>query len=124
MLLCKSQYLKKDYETAESSFKYVLDEFTPNNLFNKDKSKKTLIKDKKKTSEDKKKAEKKAKEAAKKKAQDKIKAREKAKKQAYYEKLKNPSSSRNCNGINYLLHKNWYEHHFHCWSPRYYSGFL
>lgn len=94
LLLCKSQYLKKDYETAESSFKYVLDEFTPNNLFNKDKSKKTLIKDKKKTSEDKKKAEKKAKEAAKKKAQDKIKAREKAKKQALKDK-KNHKTPKN-----------------------------
>ena len=29
LILCKAQYIKKDYETAESSFRFFLDEFDP-----------------------------------------------------------------------------------------------
>ncbi len=68
LLLCKAQYLKKDYETAENSFKFFLNEFDPvKNKVNTKIQKEKTIKEKKKVAEDvkkerKKESERKAKE--------------------------------------------------------------
>ncbi|HEX5624885.1 MAG TPA: tetratricopeptide repeat protein [Saprospiraceae bacterium] len=68
LLLCRAQYLKKDYETAESSYKFFLEEFDPlKNKFKSKKIKQKTAKAKKEEKEDlkkdrKKTAEKKAKE--------------------------------------------------------------
>ncbi len=79
-LLAKAQYLKKDYETAEGSFEYLVDEYHPKKLLErskalKQKSVKKIKKEKEETKQD-------AKKEAKKKAKEKQKAREKAKKNA------------------------------------------
>lgn len=68
LVLCKAQYLKKDFETAESSFKFFLEEFDPvKNILKSKFLKQKSTKEKKKDAEDlkkerKKEAEKKAKE--------------------------------------------------------------
>lgn len=68
LVLCKAQYLKKDYETAENSFRFFLDEFDPLKLSLKSKvHKEKTAKQKKKEAEElkkerKKESERKAKE--------------------------------------------------------------
>ncbi|MBK6354642.1 MAG: hypothetical protein IPF46_14910 [Saprospiraceae bacterium] len=37
LILAKAQYLKKDFETAENSFKFMLEEFKPSNLIKNNK---------------------------------------------------------------------------------------
>ncbi len=88
LLLAKAQYLKKDYETAENSFRFLLDEFNPY------KQKSTLKKIKEKTAKQKKEDAKDKKEEAIKKAKDKKKAREKAKKEAAKAKKKSKGKTR------------------------------
>jgi len=75
LLLAKAQYLKKDYETAESSYRYFLEEFDPfKNRLKSKKIKEKTAKEKKKTQEDLKKERKKA-------AEEKAKERKKAQKE-------------------------------------------
>jgi tetratricopeptide (TPR) repeat protein len=88
LLLAKAQYLKKDYETAENSFRFLLDEFNPY------KQKSTLKKIKEKTAKQKKEDAKDKKEEAIKKAKDKKKAREKAKKEAAKAKKKSKGKTK------------------------------
>ncbi|HRH99779.1 MAG TPA: tetratricopeptide repeat protein [Saprospiraceae bacterium] len=80
LLLAKAQYLKKDYESAENSFRYLVDEFNPY----KDSSKRQRFK--KKTSQERAKETKDRKKEIKEKAEEKAKAREKAKKEALKKK--------------------------------------
>ncbi|MBK7696438.1 MAG: hypothetical protein IPI30_19650 [Saprospiraceae bacterium] len=100
LILAKAQYLKKDFETAENSFKFMLEEFKPSNLIKnnkrlrektvkeKTKEKEKIKEEKKETAEEKKKL---AKKTAKEKAKAKARAKEKAKKNA---KKKKGSSSK------------------------------
>lgn len=83
-LLSKAQYLKKDYETAENSFEFMLNEYQPskileNNKKLKEKNSKKIKKEKAKTKED---AKKEAQKQAKERAKAKKKAREALKKNA------------------------------------------
>ncbi len=81
LLLAKAQYLKKDFETAESSYRFFLDEFDP--FKNRLKSKKIKAKtaeEKKNEAEDLKKERKKAAEQKAKERKKLQKEREKAKK--------------------------------------------
>ncbi|MFZ1422435.1 MAG: tetratricopeptide repeat protein [Saprospiraceae bacterium] len=81
LILCKAQYIKKDYETAESSFRFFLDEFDPlKNKVSAKKIKTKTAKEKKETAEDVKKERKKAAEQKAKERKEMQKAREKAKK--------------------------------------------
>ena len=74
-LIGQSQFLKRDYETAENTFKWIKDEFDP-----KKKKTKLSVKKKKKESVRKKKAAAKKKKAAKKKAAKKKKKKSSSKK--------------------------------------------
>ncbi|MCC6816513.1 MAG: tetratricopeptide repeat protein [Saprospiraceae bacterium] len=88
-LLCKAQYLKKDYETAENSYEFMLNEYQPSrilaskNLSSSEKAKK-VKKEKEKKKED-------AKKEAKRRAKEKEKARQKAR-EALRKKAKQGSS--------------------------------
>ncbi len=88
-LLAKAQYLKKDYETAEGSYEFLINEYQPQKLLEKSKS----LKEKNSKAIKKEKEQKKidAKKLAKQRAKEKAKAREKAKKLA----SKNKSSKDN-----------------------------
>ena len=82
LVLCQAQYLKKDYETAESSYKFFLEEFDP--LKNKLKSKllkEQSVKEKKKKVEEKKKSDEELKKERKKEAERKAKERKKLQKE-------------------------------------------
>ncbi|MBK9994133.1 MAG: tetratricopeptide repeat protein [Saprospiraceae bacterium] len=89
LLLAQSQYLKKDYETAENSFRFLIDEFNPY------KKKTTLNKIKAKTAKQKKEDAKDKKEETRKKIKEKKKAREKAKKEAAKRKKSKTKGSKN-----------------------------
>jgi tetratricopeptide (TPR) repeat protein len=96
LILAKAQYLKKDFETAENSFKFLLDEFKPANLIKnnkrlREKSVKEKTKEKEKVKEEKKQTAEEKKKLAKKTAKEKAKAKERAKKNA---KKKKGSSSK------------------------------
>lgn len=82
LLLAKAQYLKKDHETAENSFRFLLDEFNPY------KKKTSLKKVKENSAKEKKRIAEAKKEDAKKLAKEKMKAKEKAKEQAKKEAQK------------------------------------
>lgn len=84
LLLAKAQYLKKDFETAESSYRFFLDEFDPfKNRLKAKKIKAKSVEEKKKEAEDIKKDRKKAAEQ---------KAKERKKIQKEKEKAKKSSS--------------------------------
>ncbi|HRG68555.1 MAG: hypothetical protein JNL65_10365 [Saprospiraceae bacterium] len=81
LILCKAQYLKKDYETAESSFRFFIEEFDPiKNKIKAKKIKENTVKEKKKNAEDLKKERKKAAEQKAKEKKQLQKERAKAKK--------------------------------------------
>ncbi|MBX7175296.1 MAG: hypothetical protein K1X68_00865, partial [Saprospiraceae bacterium] len=76
-LLAKAQYVKKDYETAEASYDFLLNEYQPSRILQnskslKEKNAKSVKKERERKKED-------AKKEAKKKAKAKAKARAKAK---------------------------------------------
>ncbi|NOT36872.1 MAG: hypothetical protein HOP11_05800 [Saprospiraceae bacterium] len=75
-LLSKSQYLKKDYETAENSFEFMLNEYQPSKILENNKSLKE--KNSKRIKKEKEEKKKDAKKEAQKRAKEKQKAREKA----------------------------------------------
>ncbi|MFZ1515113.1 MAG: hypothetical protein WAT21_06910, partial [Saprospiraceae bacterium] len=84
LILAKAQYLKKDFETAENSFKFMLEEFKPSNLIKnnkrlREKSVKEKTKEKEKIKEEKKETAEEKKKLAKKTAKEKAKAKAKAK---------------------------------------------
>ncbi|MBK7811693.1 MAG: tetratricopeptide repeat protein [Saprospiraceae bacterium] len=92
-ILAKSQYLKKDYETAEESYKFLLEEYSPTSIIRntkklKEKSKKETQKEKAKKVEEKKESVAKSKKETIKSNKAKKKAKEKAKKKARNSKKK------------------------------------
>ena len=82
LLLSKAQYYKKDYETAENSYRFLLETYNPY------KNKTSLKKIKAKTAKQKKEEAADRKKELKEKAEAKAKAREKAKKEALKQKKK------------------------------------
>jgi len=97
-ILAKSQYLKKDFETAENSYKYLLEEYSPTSIVRnskklREKSVKNLKKEKAAKIEEKKEAKEQEKKDKKKLAKEKARAKEKAKKQAKNKKKKGKTSA-------------------------------
>ncbi|MFZ1296844.1 MAG: hypothetical protein WAT16_02280 [Saprospiraceae bacterium] len=94
LVLCKAQFLKKDYETAESSFRFFIEEFDPikNNIKAK-KIKENTVKEKKKDAEDLKKERKKAAEQKAKEKKQLQKDRAKAKKNSSKNSKTKPSTT-------------------------------
>ncbi|MEP7194887.1 MAG: tetratricopeptide repeat protein [Saprospiraceae bacterium] len=91
LIIAKAQYLKKDYETAEGSYEYLLNEYQPSKILErskalKAKSEKAIKKEKETKKED-------LKKEAQKRAKAKAKAKEKAKKEFQKNKSKNKTST-------------------------------
>ena len=80
-LVGEAQMIKRDYETAENTFRWIRDEYNPNSKLNKAKIKKESQKKKKQTAKKKQKEKKKALKKKKKAAEKKQKAKKKAQKQ-------------------------------------------
>ena len=90
-LVGEAQMLKRDYETAENTFRWIRDEYNPNSKLNKAKVKKISQKKKKETAKKKQKEKKKALKKKKKAAEKKQKAKKKAAKQKKKAKAKGKS---------------------------------
>lgn len=97
-LLAKAQYLKKDYETAEESYKFLLEEYSPQNIIRNSKklskkSKASIKKEKEIQAEEKKEAAAKSKKEKASAAKAKKKAKETARKKAQKKKKSGKSSA-------------------------------
>ncbi len=99
-IIGKSQYLKKDYESAEETFQYMMAEYSPEAMAKREKEgkkrkkgkkKKRSTKKKKKKARKKKDAERKAKEKERKKANKELKKQRKKKRNSKKKKKKNSS---------------------------------
>ncbi|MBK9272068.1 MAG: tetratricopeptide repeat protein [Saprospiraceae bacterium] len=98
-ILAKSQYLKKDYETAEETYKFLLEEYSPASIIRntkklKEKSKLDLKKEKQRKLEEKKEAAEALKKEKAKSSKAKSKAKQQAKKKAQAKKKKGKTAAK------------------------------